>query len=483
MHTLIRSRWIALVVLTAVEFMILLDTSIVNVALPAIKSGLHLSEADLSWVMNVYQLIFGGFLLLGGRAADLFGRRKLYLLGLALFTLGSLLAGLAPGAELLLVARALQGLGAAIVIPAEQSLLVTIFTDPAEFNRAFGIWSAMGAAGAASGVVLGGVLTQFLGWPWIFLINVPVGIVVLLLSPRLLPESRNQDTDRQLDLLGAGTITTAVLLFSYVPLVIPDQGWSWLSSGALLLAIILLALFVWIESHATVPLVPLHVFRRRNANGANIVSFLVGASHAPMFYFLSLYLQQVLGFDALAAGLAILPVALINMAISGTVLSKALQRLGFKGVLIAGMLLLAFGLALFARAPVPGSYLFDVLPACFIVAVGLPAAFVGTNIAAVNAAKPAETGLVSGLVNTMQRLGSGIGIAILTALAVGRTSTVATHTSQQALALGFQAAFLGAAFLALVGAFVALTLIQRPQGNQSTSDSEQEESCRHAVLD
>jgi fucose permease len=224
------------------------------------------------------------------------------------------------------------------------------------------------------------------------------------------------------------------------------------------------------------------MFRRRTANGANLVSFLVGASHAPMFYFLSLYLQQVLGFAALATGLAILPVALINMAVSGTVLSKALHRLGFKGTLIAGLLLLAFGLALFARAPVPGSYLFDVLPACFLVAVGLPAAFVGTNIAAVWAVKPEETGLASGLVNTMQRLGSGIGIALLTALAVGRTNTVTTHTSQQALALGFQAAFLGAAFLALLGAFVALTLIQRSQGNLSTSGNEPEASPQQAEL-
>ncbi|HLJ81218.1 MAG TPA: MFS transporter, partial [Ktedonobacterales bacterium] len=317
MQTTARQRWTALILLAAIEFMILLDTSIVNIALPAIKTGLHLSESDLSWVQNAYLLVFGGFLLLGGRAADLFGRRRLYLLGLSLFTASSLLAGLAPTGGVLLLARALQGIGAAIVLPAEQSLLVTIFTDSDEFNRAFGIWGAVGAAGGIFGILLGGVLIQLAGWPWIFLINVPVGALVLLFSLRLLPESRAEEGERRLDLLGALAVTLAILLFAYAPIAGQEQGWSSPQVlGSLLLAMLLLLAFLGLEARTLAPLVPLRLFRIRNANGANLVSFLVGAAHAPMFYLLSLYFQQALGYDALTAGLAILPVGVVSLLVS-----------------------------------------------------------------------------------------------------------------------------------------------------------------------
>ena len=475
MPTTSRQRWTALVLLAVIEFMILLDTSIVNIALPAIKSGLHFSEADLQWVQNAYILVFGGFLLLGGRAADLFGRRRLYLLGLTLFTASSLLAGLAPTGGILLLARVLQGVGAALVLPAEQSLLVTIFTDKAEFNRAFGIWGAMGAAGGVFGLLLGGILTQLVGWPWIFLINVPIGALALLFSLRLLPESRAEDAGQRLDVLGALAVTLAVVLFAYAPIAGQERGWgSPLALGALGLAALLLVAFVAVEARASSPLVPLRLFRIRNANGANIVSFLVGAAHAPMFFLLSLYLQQALGYDALTAGLAILPVGSVSLLFSFLALPRLLDHLGPRGVLVAGQLLLAVALLLFARAPVPSNYLLDILPASIIAAVGLPCSFVGTNIAAVTAVKPDETGLASGLMNTAQRVGSGIGIAVLTAVFVARIGSPATHATSATLAAGFQAGFLGAAIFAVLGAVLTLVIIRQPKMAPAASGNDGE---------
>ncbi len=475
MLTTSRQRWTALVLLAAIEFMILLDTSIVNIALPAIKSGLHFSEADLQWVQNAYILVFGGFLLLGGRAADLFGRRRLYLLGLSLFTASSLLAGLAPTGGILLAARVLQGVGAALVLPAEQSLLVTIFTDKAEFNRAFGIWGAMGAAGGVFGLLLGGVLTQLVGWPWIFLINVPIGALALLFSLRLLPESRAEDAGQRLDIVGALAVTLAVVLFAYAPIAGQERGWgSPLAVGALSLAALLVVVFVAVEARTSSPLVPLRIFRIRNANGANIVSFLVGADHAPMFFLLSLYLQQALGYDALTAGLAIVPVGAVSLLFSFLALPRLLNHLGPRGVLVAGLLLLAVALLLFARAPVPSNYLLDILPASVIAAIGLPCSFVGTNIAAVTAVKPDETGLASGLMNTAQRVGSGIGIAVLTAVFVARLGSPATHVTSASLAAGFQAGFLGAALFAVLGAVLTLVIIRQPKMSPGAAASEGE---------
>ena len=476
-QTPVRRRWAALALLAAIEFMILLDTAIVNIALPAIKTGLGFSEADLPWVQNAYLLVFGGFLLLGGRAADLFGRRRFYLLGLGLFTASSLLAGLAPTGGILLLARAVQGIGAAVVIPAEQSLLVTIFTDSDVFNRAFGIWGAVGAAGGIFGILLGGVLTQLAGWPWIFLINVPVGALVLLLSPRLLPESRTDGGARRLDVAGALAATLAILLFAYAPITVQQQGLaSPLALGTVALALALVLAFLGIESHSVSPLVPLRLFRIRNANGANIVSFLVGAAHAPMFYLLSLYFQQALGYDALTAGLAILPIGAVSLLVSFAVIPRALDHLGARGVLAGGMLLLAVGLALFARVPIPSSYALDILPASLVVAIGLPAAFVGTNIAAVTAVAPNETGLASGLMNTAQRVGSGIGVAALTAVFVARVGplTHTAHAGSAALSAGFQAGFLGAALFALLGAVLTLALIRRPKLADGEAESGRE---------
>jgi EmrB/QacA subfamily drug resistance transporter len=475
MQTTARNRWTALVLLAAIEFMILLDTSIVNIATPAIQTSLHFSEADLGWVQNIYLLVFGSLLLFGGRAADLFGRRKLYLLGLALFTLGSLLAGLASTAAILLMARAMQGLGAAAVIPAEQSLLTTIFTDPHERNRAFGIWSALGAAGGAFGVVLGGVLTQLLGWPSIFLINVPIGAVVLLISARYIPESREEGERKALDVPGILTVTPALLLLAYGPVLAQTQGFSLTTIGVFALVIVLLLAFVGIEAHSSTPLVPLRLFRLRDLNGANLVSFLVGAAHVPMFYFLSLYFQQVLFYNAFTAGLAILPIAVLSIVMGFLVLGRALGHLGVKGVLAGGMTLLAVGLVLLARVPLPNNYLLDVLPASLIFAVGLPAIFATSNIAAVTAVEQADTGLASGLVNTTQRIGSGVGIALLSTLFAARVGQLSAHPAPSSLVPGFQVAFLGAAFFALLGAVLTLLIIRGKRGETSASLERQQE--------
>jgi len=470
-----RKRWIALTLLSAIEFMILLDTSIVNIALPSIQTSLHFSEANLGWVQNIYQLVFGSLLLFGGRAADLFGRRKLYLLGLALFTLGSGLAGLAPTAAILLLARALQGVGAAVVLPAEQSLLVTIFPDPQERNRAFGIWGALAAAGGASGLVLGGVLTQVFGWPSIFLINVPIGAVVLLFSSRFIPESREEGARKSLDVPGILTVTPALLLLAYGPVLAQTRGFSLSTIGIFVLLVVLLLAFLRIEARSSAPLVPLRLFRLRNLNGANVVSFLVGAAHAPMFYFLSLYFQQVLFYTALTAGLAILPIAGLGIVVGFLVLARALRHLGFKGVLASGMVLLAGALVLLARTPLPNTYLLDVLPASLIVALGLPAVFVASNMAAVTAVEQADTGLASGLVNTTQRIGSGVGIALLSVLFAARVGPLPAHPAPSSLVPGFQAAFLGAAFFALLGAVLTLLIIRGKQGETSASQQAQQE--------
>src|SRR5260221_1014329 len=462
-HSTARQRWTALILLAAVEFMILLDTAIVNIATPAIKAGLHLSEADLPWIQKASLLVFGGVLLLGGRAADLFGCKRLYLIGLSLFTTSSLLAGLAPTGGALLLARGLQGVGAAIVLPAEQSLLVTIFTDKEEFNRAFGIWGAIGAAGGLFGILLGGLLTQLVGWPWIFLINVPVGAVALLLSPRLMPESRAEGV-RRLDLAGALAATAGVLLIAYAPIAGQEQGWTSVQAlGSLGLVVALLLTFLAVETRSASPLVPLRVFRNRNANGANIVSFLVGAAHAPMFLLLSLYFQQALHYDALAAGLAIVPLAVLSLPVGILLVPRALAHLGARRVLAVGLFLLAVGAALFARAPIPNPVVLEFLPGSVMMALGLPATFVGVNIAALTAVAQADSGLASGLMNTAQRVGSGIGISALVAVLVARVGVLGVHTDAATLSAGFQLAFLGAAALALLGSVLALAIIRQPK--------------------
>lgn len=456
--------WGVLLLLTSVELVVFLDTTVVNVALPAIGAGLALPESGPAWVVGAYQLTFGGFQIAGGRAADLLGRRRLFAVGVALFTAASLLAGLSPTAGALLVARAAQGVGAALVVPAEISLLAATFTEPATYARAFGVWSAMGAAGAAAGTALGGILTQGLGWPSIFLINVPIGVAALALTRELLPADAVTNDGawrwRRLDVPGAVAGTGGLVLVVFAVTAAANGGLRTSTVVALTAGLIVLVGFVLRERRAATPLMPLRLFRMRNVSGSTVVNFLVGAAHVPAFVLLAMYLQEVAGYDPMASGFAVLPVALVNMLVARTVLPIALSRYGARVVLTAGMLALTAGLGGFVRLPVHGTYLVDVLPASLVFGVGLPAAFAGVTIPAVTAVADADTGVASGIVQTAQRVGAALGATAATAIAAGWTyahpgSHLAAYTG------GLRVAFAAAAAVAAVGAVVAATVIRR----------------------
>src|SRR3954464_13545007 len=418
-----RAKGLALALLAATQFVIVLDASIVNVALPSIGRALDFSQDDLSWVVNAYTLTFGGFLLLGGRLADLLGRRRMFIDGLILFSVASLGGGLAQSDLWLIVARAVQGLGAALISPAALSLVTTMFAEGAERNRALGVWGAVAGSGGAAGVLLGGVLTEYAGWEWVLFVNVPIGIGAALIAPRLLPESRDDTSTRHFDLAGAITVTGGLAIGVYALVDANNAGWTstqTLGLGAVSLA--LLAGFVAIESRSRQPLVPFSIFRLRSLRGSNIVGLLIGMSLFAMFFFISLYLQQVLGYSALKAGLAYLPLALAIIVSAGGA-SQLVTRIGFKPTLIAGMLFVAAGLLWFAQVSAPGgSYLGDVLFPSLLAAIGLGLSVVPVTIGAVSGVKPDDAGLASGLINTSQQVGGALGLAILAARANGRTS-------------------------------------------------------------
>ena len=457
-----RSKSLALVLLAATQFVVVLDAAIVNVALPSIGKALDFSRDDLSWVVNAYTLVFGGFLLLGGRLADLFGRRRMFMGGLVLFSLASLLGGLAQSSTWLIAARAAQGLGAAIVSPAALSLVMTTFAEGAERNRALGVWGAVAGSGGAAGVLLGGVLTQYLGWEWVLFVNVPIGLAAAALAPRLLIESREQDATRAFDLAGAITVTGGLALLVYALVDANRVGWgSTETIVRLAIAAVLLGSFVVIETRAKRPLVPFSIFRLRTLRGANAVGLLIGMALFSMFFFISLYLQQVLGYSALKAGLAYLPLAL-TIIVSAGAASALVTRIGFKPTLTAGMVLIAVALVWFAQVSAGGTYLGDVLGPSLVVAVGLGFAFVPVTIAATTGVPAEESGLASGLINTAQQVGGALGLAILATVASGRTDKVISsgqHNPAVALTEGFQSAFLVGAGFAAVGAILAAVLI------------------------
>ena len=457
-----RSKSLALVLLAATQFVVVLDAAIVNVALPSIGKALDFSRDDLSWVVNAYTLVFGGFLLLGGRLADLFGRRRMFMGGLVLFSLASLLGGLAQSSTWLIAARAAQGLGAAIVSPAALSLVMTTFAEGAERNRALGVWGAVAGSGGAAGVLLGGVLTQYLGWEWVLFVNVPIGLAAAALAPRLLIESREQDATRAFDLAGAITVTGGLALLVYALVDANRVGWgSTETIVRLAIAAVLLGSFVVIETRAKRPLVPFSIFRLRTLRGANAVGLLIGMALFSMFFFISLYLQEVLGYSALKAGLAYLPLAL-TIIVSAGAASALVTRIGFKPTLIAGMVLIAVALVWFAQVSTGGTYLGDVLGPSLVVAVGLGFAFVPVTIAATTGVPAEESGLASGLINTAQQVGGALGLAILATVASGRTDKVISsgqHNPAVALTEGFQSAFLVGAGFAAVGAILAAVLI------------------------
>ena len=452
-----------LALLAASQFVVVLDASITNVALPSIGRDLALSQDSLSWVVNSYTLTFGGFLLLGGRLADILGRRRVYIWGLVLFAIASFVGGFSQSETTLIIARAVQGLGAALLSPAALSILTSTFREGAERNRALGVWGGVAGAGGAAGVLLGGVLTEDLSWRWVLFVNVPIAVGAVLLAPRLVPESRDERERAGFDLAGAFTVTAGLAVLIYALVDANDAGWGSTQTIVLLaLAAALLVSFVVVESRAAAPLVPFDVFRSRTRTGAYATGLLVGASLFSMFFFVSLYMQQVLGWDALKSGLAYLPLA-ITIILAAGIASVLVTKIGFKPVVITGLLSVAAGLFLFSRISADGSFGGDILIPSLLAAVGLGFSFVPVTIGGTTGIAPDEAGLASGLINAGQQVGGALGLAILAALATARTEAVSTGPGPpgpEALTEGFQAAFLGGAAFALIGAVIAAVLIR-----------------------
>ena len=403
----VRSKGLALALLAMTQFVVILDASIVNVALPSIGTDLDFSQDNLSWVVNAYTLTFGGFLLLGGRMADLLGRRRMFIGGLLLFGIASLLGGLAQSDAWLIAARAVQGLGAALISPAALSIVTTTFAEGAERNKALGVWGAVAGAGGAVGVLLGGVLTEYLGWEWVLLVNTPITLVAAFLAPRLLVESRDE-RESAFDIPGAVSVTAGLALLVYGLVNAEKAGWDSAETlGILAGAVVLLVAFVAIESRTKHPLMPFSIFRLRTLRGANIVGLLVGMSLFSMFFFISLYLQQVLGYEPLKAGFAYLPLSILIVVSAGGA-AQLVTRIGFKPSLVTGMIFIAAGLLWFSRVSPDGTYVGDVLFPSMLAAIGLGLAFVPVTIAAVTGTEPGEAGLASGMLNTTQQVGGAL---------------------------------------------------------------------------
>jgi EmrB/QacA subfamily drug resistance transporter len=441
-------RWTALILLCVAQFIVVLDASIVNVALPSIGKGLDFSEANL---------------LLGGRAADLLGRRRVFMTGLAVVGLASLAAGFAATQGQLIAARAAQGLGAAIVSPSALSIVTTLFKDGAERNKALGAWGAVAGSAGAAGVLLGGILTEGLGWEWVLWVNVPVALIALAFTPGLIPESRADSATRHYDAAGAVSITAGLSLLAYAFLDASSSGWGSTKIVSLLaVSAALIASFVVIELRSKAPLVPFRIFRLRTLTGANVVGLLLGASLFSMFYFISLYMQQVLGYSAIHAGLSYLPLALTIIAAAG-VGGQLVTRFGFKPILATGLLAVSLGLLGFSQVSVGGGFLTDILGPSLLAAIGLGFGFVTSTIAAVAGVGEHEQGLASGLINTSQQIGGALGLAVLSTIATSRTEHVMAaggSSLPNALTEGFQSAFLGGAVIAALGFVATLVLIR-----------------------
>ena len=458
-----RTRWLALVVLCLGDLMIVLDVTIVGVALPSIREDLGFTASSLAWVVNAYMLTFGGFLLLGGRLGDLFGQRRLFLAGLGLFTVASLVCGLATSQAALVAARAVQGLGGAIVAAVALALIMTLFTEPGERAKAMGVIGFVAAGGGSIGVLAGGILTDLLSWHWIFLVNVPVGIAVIALALLFIPGGRGQALEGRLDAAGALTVTGSLMLAVYAIVNGNEIGWTTPRTlGLLVAAVGLFAAFLWIESRATSPLVPLGLFRLRNLATANVVGILWSAAMFAWFFLAALYLQLVLGYSPLQVGLAFLPANLIMGAFSLGLSAKLVMRFGIKPPLVTGMLLVAVGLALFARAPVDGVFLVDVLPSMLVLGIGVGMAMNPVLLAAMSDAPPEQAGLASGVVNTAFMMGGALGLAVLASLAAWRTDALQAtgDTEIAALTGGYGLAFVVGAIAAVAAAAVAAVLLR-----------------------
>src|SRR5881398_3855006 len=442
-----RRRWLILAVLVAAQFMVVLDVAIVNVALPTIKDDLHFSQEGLQWVITAYAIMFGGVLLLGGRLADLLGRRRMFITGLTIFTVSSLLDGLAWSSGSLITFRLLQGLGAALLSPAALSILTTTFREGRERNLALGIWGAASGSGGAAGVLLGGALTSSLSWSWIFFINIPVGILVLAITPWLLRESRADLAHRTFDFAGAASITAGLMVLVYAMTRATQHGWGTAETiGLLAASAVLVAAFFLIELRSKAPLLPLRIFRLRTLSGSNVSGLLMGSAIFSQFFLLTLYMQQVLHYSALKTGVAYIGLTLTIIAFSA-VAQALVTRIGVRPVLSAGLALSTVALVLFARLPVDGHYFTDLFPAFLISGVGLALAFVPMSIGALTGVRPADAGIASGLINTNQQIGGAIGVAAATTIATTFTTRyvdvhVGTNAfSGAALTHGFQIAF------------------------------------------
>jgi EmrB/QacA subfamily drug resistance transporter len=457
-----RRRWGVLAIVGAAFFMTILDVAIVNVALPSIERDLNVSETTVQWVLIAYAITFGGFLLLGGRMADLLGRKRIFIVGLLLFTIASLFCGLAGSIAVLITARAVQGIGAAIISPAALSIVSTTFEEGAERNKALGIWGALGGSGAAAGVLFGGILVKYLGWQWIFYVNVPVGAIVLALTIPFVPESRAELGHRRFDAAGAITVTGGLALLVYAISKAPDVGWGSARTILLLIAsVAILGIFVLIETRTSAPLVPFSIFGIRSVLAANIVGFLLGAVIFANFLVLTLYVQQVLHWSALKTGVTFLATAGTTVIWAG-VAQALTTRYGPRPVIVAGLLVLAASMGYYTQIPVTGHYWPDLLPAYLTFALGLAFAFVPVTIAALAQVAPEEAGLASGLINTNQQIGGAIGIALVSTIFIttSRDLIKSGHSPAAAITTGYQNAFWALIGLALLGAFLAFVLLR-----------------------
>jgi len=459
-------RWYALIVLCLGVLMIVLDSTIVNVALPSISTDLHFTETALVWVVNAYLLTFGGCLLLGGRLGDLYGQRRMFLAGLIVFTLASLACGLAQSQAMLIAARAVQGLGGAVVSAVSLSLIMNLFTEPGERARAMGVYGFVCAGGGSIGVLLGGLLTSSLSWHWIFLVNLPIGIAVYAMCVALLPRMRAPAGTARLDIAGAVTVTASLMLAVYG--IVGGNEAGWLSTQTVVLigaAVALLALFIAIEARAAHPLMPLTLFAARNVALANVIGVLWAAAMFAWFFLSALYMQRVLGYAPLQVGLAFLPANLIMAAFSLGLSARIVMRFGIRGPIAAGLLIAACGLALFSRAPVDGGFVWHVLPGMTLLGIGAGIAFNPVLLAAMSDVDPADSGLASGIVNTAFMMGGALGLAVLASLAAARTDALAAAQAAPLDALngGYHAAFAFGAAFAAAAALIGLALRIRPQ--------------------
>ena len=448
-------RWWALALLCAAQFIVILDTSIIGVALPAIQLDLGFSPQGLSWIFNAYVIAFGGLLLLGGKLGDVAGPRRMFMLGFAILAAASLVAGLATTREVLITGRALQGVGAALIAPSALSIIMRLFShDGAELGKAFGFWGAAAAAGGTAGVFLGGVITEWMDWPWTFLINVPLGVVVLVVSPMVLRHVPS--VHGKLGLFSALVVTAALVTAVYA--IVTTEPGEWTSTrtlGLLVGALVLLVAFVVLQATSREPLLPLRIFRAPNLASANVLMALLGGAWIPLWFFLNLYLQQMLQLSAFSSGLALLPMTILIMVLMIGVTGRLVGRFGIKAPLTVGLLAMAGALLLFANVPTAGSYWIAVLPASLLAATGMSLAYIPITMAGMMGARPEETGLASGLINTTYQIGSAVGLAVMVSLAASQHS-VGDATAQAELLDGFRLAFLGAAIVAAIGAACAL---------------------------